>query len=409
MIRNFKYRIYPTVKQKILIHKHIGCARSIYNSALEAKEYAYKSNRHSHQYKDFSSELKELKKEFPYFKEVNSQTLQAALKDLERAYKNFFEHRSGYPNFKSRNNPKRSFRVPQNVKLKGDRVMLPKFDKAGIKICLHRQPIGTIKSATVTYHSSGQYHITLTCHTERQARPVAPIWHKDDIVGIDMGLKDFYVASNGDRLEAPKYYRKAEGKLRFLQRKHSKYEGKRTKIKLSKQHLKVSNQRKDFTHKASRKLVNENIALAIEDLSVKDMIRNRKLSKSIADAGWGMFRQMLKYKSNDSGVPLLVIGKWEPSSKRCNNCGHKNKDLKLSDRQWQCSNCGQKLDRDLNAAKNIRDIAYRGYLKKEEEDDSNIVKKRLHGTGSQKAEGVAKVGVKAGLRSVDSRSATNIV
>ena len=396
MIKGFKYRIYPTKEQAILIHKHIGCSRFIYNLALETKSYAYNNYNHSYSYSDLSSELKHLKKDHPWLKEVNSQTLQAALKDLDRAYSNFFKGIAQFPKYKSRNNPKRSFRIPQNVSIEDNRLHIPKMGKKGIKVAYHRLHEGIIKNATISYHSSGKYFVSLTCD-DGKPLPSPNKITKDDIVGIDMGLKDFYVTSTGERLSTPKYYRKSESKLRYLQRIYSKYKGKRTKEKIAKLHLRISDQRKDFLHKASTKLVSDNTALAIEDLSVKNMIKNRRLSKSIADVGWGVFRTMLEYKSAHQDKELLVINRYEPSSKKCNCCGHINRSLQLSDRVWTCSVCKTEHDRDLNAALNIRDMAYKEYANK-----------MLSGTDSKKAKGVAEAGLPSEPKSVDSRSVENV-
>lgn len=402
MFRAFKYRIYPTKEQTILIHKHIGCSRYVYNLALETKTYAYKEFNHSYSANKLITQLPDLKRELAWLKEVNSQTLQASIRNLDDAFIGFFKHGKGFPKFKSRNNDVKSFHIPQNIEIKDNRVFVPKFLKKGIKVVLHRNYEGKIKNATISEHC-GKYFISLTCEVDDVLEP-KPIKNRTDITGIDVGLKDFIVTSNGIKISAPKYYRKEESKLKYIQRKYSKYKGKRTKKKLALQHQKVANLRKDFLHKVSHQLVSENHALAIENLNVKGMMKNRKLSKSIGDAGWGMFRQMLTYKSEFSSKHLLVIGRFEPSSKTCNCCGHKNSELELKDRHWICSGCGSNNDRDKNASLNIRDFAWRDYSGEELGYKNNNVS----GTDTKKAEGVAckrpYTKRKVGSRSVDSRS-----
>ena len=301
-----------------------------------------------------------MKKECTWLKEINSQSLQSSIKKLDNAYTNFYKGLSNFPKFKSKRTAKQSFHIPQNVIVENDKLIIPKF-KEGINIVLHRETKGVIKSATISRTPTGKYFVSILCDTGEDCKPKFNIT-KQNSIGIDLGLNNFLITSKGDKIDNPRYYRKAEAKLKYIQRKYSKHKGKRTKLKLAKLHEKVANQRKDFLHKVSSKLVSENQTICIEDLNVKGMLKNEKLSKSISDVGWGMFRVMLEYKSNWYGVNLLMIGRFEPSSKTCSCCGTVNKDLTLEDREWLCSNCNTKHDRDINAAVNIKNFALRNYV-----------------------------------------------
>jgi putative transposase len=377
MLKAFKYRIYPTVSQEELINKHIGSVRFVYNLALETKTMAYVSNHVNLTRYDLQKQIVDLKKECEWLKEINSQTLQVALLNLDTAYSKFFKG-SGFPKFKKKSN-NGSFNVPQNVIVENNKLIIPKF-KEGINIVLHRETKGLIKSATISRTPTGKYFVSILCDTGEECKSKNKI-KKETTVGIDLGIKDFLITSDGEVSDNPKYLRKAESKLKYVQRKYSKNKGKRTKQKLAKLHEKVANQRKDFLHKESFKLVSENQTICIEDLNVKGMMSRCKtktdengnylpngqsaksgLNKSISDVGWGEFRRMLEYKAEWYGVNLLKIGRFEPSSKTCSNCGNINKELTLKDREWTCNSCGTHHDRDINAAVNIKNFALKNYV-----------------------------------------------
>lgn len=354
MLKSFKYRIYPTKEQEVLLKKHIGCVRFIYNLALETKQAAFASSKRNLTRYDLQSQLKDLKNDLVWLKEINSQTLQVVLKNLDAAYLSFFKGKTDFPSYKKKRNSG-SFSIPQNVSIKDNKIVIPKF-KEGIKIVISRPIIGIIKHANITRTATGKYFASIVCDTREEKKTKSNI-KENTTVGIDLGIKSFLVTSNGETFENPKFLRKSLSKLKFTQSKHSKYKGKRTNKKLSLLHEKVANQRKDFLHKVSTKIIRENQSIAIEDLNIKGMIANHKLSMSISDCGLGMFVYMLEYKADWYGKNILKIGRFDPSSKTCSVCGNINRNLSLKDREWCCDKCHTIHDRDLNAAKNIKNFA----------------------------------------------------
>lgn len=353
MYKAKKYRIYPTNSQKELIHKHCGSVRFLYNLALETKTMAYLGSKVNLSRYDLQKQLVDLKKELLWLKEINSQSLQVALLDLDTAYSNFFKGRAGFPKFKKKSN-RGSFNVPQNVIVENNLLIIPKF-KEGIKINLHRDLVGTIKQATVSFTPTGKYFVSILCDTKEETPTKAPIT-ENTTIGIDLGIKNFAITSEGEIFENPKFLRKAQSKLKYVQRKYSKYKGKRTKKKLAKLHEKITNQRQDFLHKISTKLIRENQTICLETLVVKNMVKNHNLAQAINDVSWSTFVTMLEYKADWYGKNILRIGQFAPSSKTC-SCGVINKDLKLSDREWTCKSCGITHDRDILAACNIKSFA----------------------------------------------------
>lgn len=354
MLKGFKYNLSPTKKQIELIDKHIGASRFVFNLALECKKMAWEGNRVNLSGFDLQKQLTDLKNECKWLKEINSQSLQQSIANLEKAYFSFFKGQNNFPNFKKKSN-RGSFNIPQKVNLENGKIMIPKFRK-GIDVVLHRPVKGTIRQATISKTPTGKYFVSILCETGESIKPKAKIKEKTTI-GIDLGIKTYLVTSDGEEIENPKFLRKSESKLKYIQRKYSKKKGKRTKQKLATLHEKVTNQRKDFLQKISTRLIRENQSIAIEDLSVSNMVKNHKLAKSISDASWGAFVAMLKYKAKWSGVNILRIGRFEPSSKTCNCCGYINKELTLKDREWTCPKCDSVLDRDINASINIKKFA----------------------------------------------------
>lgn len=360
MLKGFKYRLYPNKDQEVLLNKHIGCSRFVYNLALETKTMAYASNKVNLTCFDLIKQLPELKKECEWLKEVNSQSLQMPIRNLDNAFTNFYKGQGDFPKYKSKWKGKQSFNIPQNVKVEEGRLNIPKF-KNTIKMVLHRPFKGDIKSATISRTPTGKFFVSILCDTGVNCKPKSKV-DVSETVGVDLGIKDFLITSDGEVVDNPKYLKKSESKLKYIQRKYSKYKGKRTKHKLAKLHEKVANQRRDFLHKQSSKLVKENHSIAIEDLNVKGMLKNHCLAKSISDVGWSMFTTMLEYKCEWYGVNLLKIGRFAPSSKTCSNCGKVNKELTLKDREWTCKGCGTHHDRDINAAVNIKNFALRNHV-----------------------------------------------
>ena len=357
MYKAFKYRLYPTEPQKELIAKHIGSSRFVYNLALETKNAAYIGAKHNYSAFDLVKQLPELKKELPWLKEVNSQSLQQSIQNMDIAFKKFFKG-AGFPKFKKKSN-KGSFSIPQNVIVENGLLIIPKF-KEGIKIKLHRPTQGTIKSATISVTPTGKYFVSILCDTKTDAPTKVPI-KENTTIGVDLGIKDFAITSEGEVFENPKYLRKAQSKLKYVQRKYSKNKGKRTKKKLVKLHEKVVNKRKDFLHKVSTQLIRENQTICLETLAVKNMVKNHNLAQAISDVSWSTFVSMLEYKAEWYGKNILRIGQFAPSSKTC-SCGVINKDLKLSDREWTCKSCGTTHDRDILAACNIKSFALKNIL-----------------------------------------------
>ena len=347
-----KYRIYPNKIQKQFLAQSFGCARFVYNYFLQQRVNIYAETGKGLTFYDNERELTQLKKqvEYNWLQEVNSQSLQFALRNLDISYHNFFNKRSKFPNFKKKAN-RQSFGVPQHFSITGTKLNIPKCK--GIKIKLHTPVIGKMRSVTVTKTPSDKYFASILCELDIPE----PIY-RGEVIGIDFGIKTFITTSEGEKTDPPKYLRKSEHKLKKLQRKVSKKKKGsnnryKARKKLARLHEKVSNQRTDFLHKLSRKLVNDNQVIYIEDLNLKGMIRNHKLAKSISDAGWYQFVNMLQYKGKWYGCNLDKIDRWFPSTKRCILCGHINDNLTLADRSWTCPRCTAYHDRDINAALNI--------------------------------------------------------
>ena len=359
MLKAFKYRLYPTKEQATLINKHIGATRFLYNLGLETKQIAYSTRKINLDCFTLIKQIPDLKTECEWLKEINSQTLQMALRNLDNAFTRFFKGQGKYPNFKKKHSGG-SFNIPQNVKLTNDKLIIPKF-KEGISIELHRPTKGTIKQATISRTPTGKYFVSVLCDTGEKLPTKAPI-KEQTTIGIDMGIKAFITTSAGESYDNPKYLKKSLSQLKFVQRKFSKHKGKRTKQKLAKLHEKVANQRRDFLHKTSTALIRESQTICIEDLNIKGMMKNHRLAQAVGDVGWHTFVSMLAYKAEWNGVNILQIGRFEPSSKLCNVCGHSFKELSLSDREWTCSHCGTHHDRDENAAINIKKFALRNKL-----------------------------------------------
>ncbi len=357
ILKAFKYRLNPTEEQSVLIDKHIGSCRFLYNLALETKQVAYAGNQINLSCFDLTKQLPDLKKECQWLKEINSQSLQASIANLDTAYTNFFKGKSGFPKYKSKNKSTQSFNVPQSVELKNHKLIIPKFKK-GIDIVQHRDFDGKIKQATVSKNHTGKYFVSILVETNDSIAPKRAI-KKENTIGVDLGIKDFLITSDGKKVENPKFLKKSLSKLKYIQKKYSKNKGKKRKYKLQKLHEKIANQRKDFLHKVSSDLVKSHDTIALETLKVKNMIKNHNLAQAISDASWGAFVKMLEYKANWYGTNIIRIGIFEPSSKTCSKCGIINKELKLSDREWTCKNCNIVHDRDVNASINIKNFALR--------------------------------------------------
>ena len=358
MYKARKYRIYPNNSQKELIHKHCGSVRFLYNLALETKMMAYNDFKANLSRYDLQKQVVDLKKELPWLKETNAQSLQVALLNLDTAYSNFFKGRADFPKFKKKTN-RGSFNVPQNVIVSDGRLIIPKF-KEGIKIKLHRDLVGTIKQATISFTPTGKYFVSILCDTGEDV-PLKPKVTEENSVGIDLGIKDFLVTSEGEVIDNPKFLRNSVDRLKVLQRRASKKKkGSSNRKKANKRvavlHEKIKNQRQDFLHKTSTKLIRENQTICLENLGISNMMKNSNLAQAISDVSWGEFNRMIEYKSEWYGVNILRIDRFAPSSKMC-GCGVINKELKLSDRVWKCKSCKTVNERDHLAARNIKKFA----------------------------------------------------
>ncbi len=371
MKKTYEYRIYPTDEQKSLLAKHFGHCRWMYNYALSRKISHYKQTSNTLSRYDIQAEIPVLKKQetTEWLKEVNSQSLQAVLIHLDTAYNKFFTKSGGFPKFKNRKS-KQSFEIPKNLTVDFDKniIELPKF-KEPIKTVFHRKFIGEIRTCHIKRSNAGRYFVTILVEDGKEL-PSKPEITKATAIGIDVGIKSFAVTSEGEEIDNPRHFVTCQRRLASVQRSFSRKikskkkgdplskNAEKQKVKLQLLHEHVANQRKDFLHKVTTRLIRENQTICIEDLNVKGMMKNRKLSKHIQDAGWGMFFQFLRYKSDWHGSNVVSIGRFEPSSKTCSSCGYIKHDLTLKDREWVCPICGERHDRDVNAAINIRDFSF---------------------------------------------------
>lgn len=354
-----KVRLYPTPEQQILLSQHFGCARWWWNYALNKSIETYRDTGKSLGQSALNALLPKLKKaeETVWLSECYSQVLQATTLNLTSAYKNFFAGRARFPRYKSKHG-KQSIQYPQNVKVLNEVVQLP--GKVGkVKAKLHRQIEGTIKTVTVSLDPSGKYFASILTETEGENPAVST---DGKVIGVDLGLTHFAITSDGckvSKYDHPKHLAKHEKNLKRKQQKLAKKQkgsNSRNKAKktLAKVYERVTKSRQDFLHKLSRKLVNENQVVVVENLNVKGMVRNHNLAKAISDAGWGTFVNFLAYKLEKKGGKLIEIDRWFPSSKLCSNCYYQIDKLPLDVREWTCPSCGTRHDRDGNAASNIR-------------------------------------------------------
>ncbi len=354
MLEATKIRIYPDGEQRQKLAVQFGCARWAYNRALALRSQLYKVEKLNITGYDTVKMLPSWKREFKWLKDADSQALQQSILNLDRAYKNFFAKRARFPKFKSRH-AKQSIHYPQRVKLSGSTIYLPKV--GWVKARFHRKIGGKIKTVTVSRSTTGKHYASVL--TDDDTKLPSKVKSVEHIVGVDLGITDILTTSDGHKEDNPRYLRKAEKNLRRKQKSLSrkkKGSARRAKARLlvAKAHERVRNSRNDFQHKITRKLTDENQAVAVEDLAVRNMVKNRHLAKAISDAGWHSIRQKLGYKLERKGGHLVVVDRFFASSKRCSVCSKTNSQLKLAQRKWVCPSCGVLLDRELNAAENIR-------------------------------------------------------
>jgi putative transposase len=359
MFQAYKYRLYPTSEQQIALAKSFGCCRWYWNYALNLCQETYKATGKGLSRKAIQGLLPQLKKEYPWLTDAYSQCLQVVALNLSTAYKNFFEKRAGLPRFKFKHG-RQSISYPQNVKFEGDYLKLP--GKVGLVYCVrHREFDGIIKTVNISKNPDGKYYASVLVDDGKEA--INPSTNRKAI-GIDLGLTHFAITSDGDKYNNPKHFAKHQRNLKRKQQKLShKQEGsnsrQKARLKVAKVHSKISRCREDFLHKLSRKIVNENQVIAVENLAVKNMVRNHKLARAISDCGWGMFCTMLKYKAEKEGKTYQEVDRFFPSSKTCNVCLNQVGSLPLDIRSWTCEHCQITHDRDINASINIKNEALR--------------------------------------------------
>lgn len=392
MLKTYEYRLYPNKEQKILFAKHFGCSRFVYNYFLNKKVQLYIQENKTLSCFDCTHMITEMRNtdEYKWLKEVNSQSLYQAVVNLDKAFTNFFRSKSteykqkalnrkerddsyqlsfkdkkGFPEYKSRKNRRQSFACPQHVEVdfEHNRVKLPKIKKS-IECVFSRTFNGKIKTCTIKKTPTNKYFISILVDIPDVEPLKKSIIQEDTTIGIDLGIKEFAIISDGRKIENPKYLKNELKRLKVLQKRLSKKENggknfEKQRLKVALLHEKISNKRKDFLHKLTYQLTHENQVntICLEDLNVKGMMQNHKLAQSISDVSWYNFNLLLEYKADWYGKNILRIGRFEPSSKLCSVCGYKNTELTLDIREWTCPNCNTHLDRDINAAINIKKFA----------------------------------------------------
>ncbi|NEO56487.1 MAG: IS200/IS605 family element transposase accessory protein TnpB [Okeania sp. SIO3B5] len=363
MKSRYKYRIYPNHIQITKLNQLFGCCRYVWNSTLAHCNQLYSNGQKKPNYVDLTKQfITQAKQELVWLKEVASTPLQQSLKDLEQAYKNFFDSCKGKrkgikvkpPKFKSRKSKQTARFVGANYKIGQDKIYLPKVGK--IKIVGKRKLPAEPSSLTIIKDSANRYFASFVVETKSE-----PLPKTNNSIGIDLGISTFATLSNGEKFEAPKPLKQNLKKLAKFQRKFARTEKgskrrERHRLRAAKLHAKIKDIRTDFLHKLSTNLVKEYDTIVLEDLNVSGMVKNRKLAKAISDLGWREFRTLTEAKCEKYGREFRVISRWEPTSQKCSNCGFKGGKKQLNVREWTCLNCGASHDRDVNAAVNILEI-----------------------------------------------------
>ena len=359
--RAYKYRLYPTPEQEQLLAQTFGCVRFVYNNILRWRTDEYYKNGNSVNYNAASKQLTELKKnpEYQWLKDVSSVPIQQALRHQQTAFKNFWEGRTEYPTFKKKHAKQSATFAASAFSMKEGQLFIAK-SKEPLNIRWSRELSSEPTSITISKDRAGRYFVSMLCEFEAKPMPIS-----NKTVGIDLGLTDLFITSDGEKSGNPRFTKRYEQKLAYLQRelaKKQKGSNNRAKarLKVARLHAKIADCRMDATHKASRKLINENQVVCVENLAVKNMIKNPKLAKHIADANWGEFVRQLQYKAEWSGRTVSEIDRFFPSSKRCPSCGYIHESMPLSVREWDCPECKTHWDRDIAAAINIKTVGLAG-------------------------------------------------
>ena len=360
MLKVVKVRIYPTQQQKISLAKAFGTTRWVWNHFLALTNQTYKETGKGIAKYDMIKQLPKLKKqeETKWLKQTYSQSLQSVCLNLSRAFINFFEKRARYPRFKSRHG-KQSLIYPQNVKLTENKIYFPKLD--WIDAVIHRPIEGTIRTVTISKNCAQQYYASVMFEDGKEKPPAST---KGKAIGLDLGLTHFCITSEGQKFDNPRWFKKHERNLKLKQQELSRKQlgsnnRNKSRLKVSKIHNKITRSREDFHHQLSRRIVNENQVVVLENLAIKNMVKNHNLAKAISQVGWGQFCTMLKYKAEQEGKIYLEVDRFFPSSKTCHVCLNQVSSLSLDVRTWTCSSCKTIHDRDINAAIALRDEGLR--------------------------------------------------
>lgn len=361
MKRAYKERFYPTPQQAELLSKSFGCCRFVWNNALKYRTDAYYERGESISHSFLEKRLVPLKEEFEWLKDVSSVIFQQALRDQQEAFKNFWEKRAKYPRFKSKRD-KQSIRLTKAAfKYQGGQLFIAK-SKEPLDIRWSRELPSEPSSITISKDKADRYFVSVLCEFEPKPLPITA-----KTVGIDLGLNNLFITDSGEKVDNPRHTKRYESKLAYLQRKLArKQKGsqnrRKARLKVARLHAKIADCRLDNLHKLSHKLINENQVVCVESLAVKNMIRNAKLAKHIADASWGEFVRQLKYKAEWAGRTIAEVDRFFPSSKRCSGCGFVHEIMPLNIRSWTCPECKTEHDRDINAARNIKTVGLAGLV-----------------------------------------------
>ena len=362
MLKAIKIRIYPSKEQVVFINKQLGCCRFIYNQCLSYRKNSYEIDKKTITSTQTINHIVELKNEFQFLREVHSKVLQQSIIDLNKSFDNFFKKRSNYPKFKSKKDNRQSCRFPKDafIGIRGNRIDLIKVLKDIHFKCSRKDESylnkhkDHVKSLTLTKNPSGRYYLSILIDRDINHK----VNETNNAIGIDLGVKDFVITSEGEVFNNLHFKKSNINRIKKLQRQLSRKEKgsnnrNKARIKLAKVYKKINDRKQYYLHAISNSLIDENQVICMEDLNVKGMSKNHKLAESILEMNFGEFRRILEYKAKWYSRKIVFVDRFYPSSKTCHNCGYVNKQLKLSDRQWICPNCGKIINRDYNAALNI--------------------------------------------------------